>query len=201
MVKKIFLMGVPLSLLGFYIVMNPMQSTRYIHKDQIEYEAIRAKIEQFNVERFIARIEKYTNQTNIKVYKIKHLFKKIEFELHGDVEDIIKFLFMLESKESLVQIKSLQMYVDKIKLNLEVGKKLNRFAMKPDFNRSQNPFIFNITNAEFTLYAIIENSAIIDQKLVHIDDIYKMYKVYKIEDKRVVLRNKQKQIILRIDDV
>ncbi len=200
MVRKALLIVVPFLFLGMYILFNPIKSVNNNLKDQNNYIEIKDEIERFNIEEFITRIEKYTHETNLNVYKIKHLFNQIEFELHGDIEDIVEFLTILEKKESLVQIKLMQMYIDKIKFNLEVGKKLNQFEGTTDLKRSYNPFIFNIMNEKFTLMAIIENSAIIDKNLVHVGDVYKKYRVYKIEEKSVVLRNKEKQIILRIND-
>ncbi len=201
MFKRSFLLVIPILLLGIYIFLNPIKATNNNFMQKKAHDEIINTLEQFNVEKFISRVEKYTNQTNINVYKIKHLFDKVEFELHGEIEGLLEFLNILENKEALVQIRSIQMDINKIKLNLDIGKKLNRYQVSNDRKNIQNPFIFNIPNQEFTLLAIIENSAIIDKNLVQVGDVFKTYRVYKIEDKSVVLRNKEKQIILRIDDV
>lgn len=195
MYKKIFLVLAPLLILAFEMS-NERKNTKRIEKKQKI-----PKFEEFKRSQFIHRIEKYSKKHDLIIQSIHHNQKYIDMKIQGISKELFTFIVNLEQNEKYVQVETFDMKNDALNIQVNTGNKLNQKHEIVNLEHFQDPFVIIQKNSIFNLQAIIGQMAIIDSHVLLLGEHYKGYIVSQINTHDVIMKQNEKIIILKLQNV
>lgn len=145
-------------------------------------------------------LEFFIKENNIQLNKISNTKKSINIEIKSSLINQIKFIKFVEDYSNFAKIKYLKNEGEVLILDIVFDK----FYIKNSFDL--NTKLINIKNKKtkdldlnLSLFAIVDNKALINDKWLKIEDFIYTYKIIEININSVILMNSLKTIELMIN--
>ncbi len=159
------------------------------------------KIDIYNVKmketfvKIIEDIEDFCKQNNILIEEIKVQNKSLKLLVKASLKEQLYLIEYIEKYNSFSKIDLLKNRDESLFLAINFDK----IYSKPKIELKSRIAKLDIQQNDFTLFAIVNKKVYINKKWLRLNDSIFSFKVIQINKDSVVLANKYKKIVLRLD--
>lgn len=189
---KIQLYLLPLLILYFILYFLPKNDNQVINPQKTKKEIIYK--DSYLV--LFSDIERVAKVNKLDVLTLKRKDKSVNVILKGSNKNFTKFIFEIENLNNftnLIKVKSEKIeksFIHEIIISFDKYFAKSLKQIKKEENQKD----------DFKLIAIIDNYVLIDEEILKLNQFYKNYKVIEINEKNVILQNKDKFVKLELKD-